>query len=391
MKVAARAHVPPFAVMEIIAAANARRAVGQHVLNLAAGEPATGASDVVRERAIDMLRTEGGLGYTEALGSPPLRAAIAEHYRDWYGLSLDPRSVAVTTGSSGGFTLAFLTSFDAGDRVALARPGYPAYRNILFALGCRVVDLACGAQTRFQPTVQMLAAAHARAPLEGLVLASPANPTGTMVHTAELEAIAQWCAEHGVRLVADEIYHGITYTPTQVPTAARFRGSGAIVVNSFSKFWAMTGWRLGWLILPDDLVSPVDALAGNLSLCPPTLAQHAGIAALCPEGMAEASRNVTDHAAARDLLLARLPELGWTRVAPADGAFYVYADVSSGGLDSVTWCARLLEEAGVALTPGTDFDPVDGHRFVRLSFAAGIDVVRVAVDRIIAWQASAAR
>jgi len=386
MKVAARAHVPPFAVMEIIAAANARRAAGQQVLNLAAGEPATGASRVVRERAIEMLRTGGGLGYTEALGVPALRAALAAHYWDWYQVALDPGSVAVTTGSSGGFALAFLAAFDTGDRVALTRPGYPAYRNILSALGCRVVDLACGPQSRFQPTVEMLADAHAHAPLEGLVIASPANPTGTMVDAAELAAIADWCAANGVRLVSDEIYHGITYTEANVPTAAHFRGSGAIVVSSFSKYWAMTGWRLGWMILPDDLVAPVDALAGNFSLCPPTLAQHAGIAALSPAGMAAARQDVAGFAASRDLLLARMPELGWTDVAPADGAFYLYADVSASGIDSVTWCARLLDEAGVALTPGTDFDPVDGHRTVRLSFAAGIDVVRDAVDRIIAWQ-----
>jgi aspartate/methionine/tyrosine aminotransferase len=386
MKVAARAHVPPFAVMEIIAAANARRAVGQHVLNLAAGEPAAGASPVVRQRAIELLEGGGGLGYTEALGVPALRAAIAAHYRDWYDLGLEQGSVAVTTGSSGGFTLAFLAAFDAGDRVALARPGYPAYRNILTALGCQVVELPCGPQTRFQPTVEMLAAAHAQQPLEGLVLASPANPTGTMVDGAELAGIARWCAANGVRLVSDEIYHGITYTGAQVPTAARFLDSGAIVVNSFSKYWAMTGWRLGWLILPDDLVAPVDALAGNFSLCPPTLAQHAGIAALSPLGMAVARQNVTSYAAARDLLLERLPELGWTRVAPADGAFYLYADVSASGLDSVTWCARLLDEAGVALTPGTDFDPIDGHRSVRLSFASPVDEVREAVDRIITWQ-----
>jgi aspartate/methionine/tyrosine aminotransferase len=386
MKIADRADVPAFAVMEIIAAANARRAAGQKVLNLAAGEPATGASQVVRERAIEMLRTGGGLGYTEALGVPALRAAIAAHYRDRYGVPLDPGTVAVTTGSSGGFALAFLAAFDTGDRVALARPGYPAYRNILSALGCQVVDLACGPQTRFQPAVEMLADAHAHAPLEGLVIASPANPTGTMVDAAELAAIADWCAANGVRLVSDEIYHGITYTDANVPTAAHFRGSGAIVVSSFSKYWAMTGWRLGWMILPDDLVTPVDALAGNFSLCPPTLAQHAGIAALSPAGMAAARQDVVGFTASRDLLLARMPELGWTDVAPADGAFYLYADVSASGLDSITWCARLLDEAGVALTPGTDFDPVDGHRTVRLSFAAGIDVVRDAVDRIIAWQ-----
>jgi aspartate/methionine/tyrosine aminotransferase len=386
MKVAARAQVPPFAVMEIIAAANARRAVGQDVLNLAAGEPAAGASPVVRRRAIDLLDAGGGLGYTEALGMPALRAAIAAHYADWYGLALEPGSVAVTTGSSGGFALAFLAAFDVGDRVALARPGYPAYRNILTALGCRVVDLPCGPETRYQPTVGMLAAAHALEPLDGLVLASPANPTGTMVGPDELTDIARWCAAHGVRLVSDEIYHGITYTDAQAPTAAGFRDAGAIVVNSFSKFWAMTGWRLGWLVLPEELVAPVGALAGNFSLCPPTLAQHAGIAALSPEGMAAARQNVAGYAATRELLLARLPELGWTNLAPVDGAFYLYAEVSASGIDSVTWCARLLDEAGVALTPGTDFDPVDGHRFVRLSFASPVEVVSEALDRIISWQ-----
>ena len=386
MKVATRAHVPPFAVMEIIAAANARRAAGQDVLNLAAGEPSAGASAVVRRLAIDVLDSGGGLGYTEALGMPALRAAIAAHYANWYDLPLESGSVAVTTGSSGGFTLAFLAAFDVGDRVALARPGYPAYRNILTALGCHVVDLPCGPETRYQPTVEMLAAAHAHEPLEGLVLASPANPTGTMVDPDQLADIARWCAARGVRLVSDEIYHGITYTAAEVPTAARFCDSGALVVNSFSKFWAMTGWRLGWLVLPEDLVAPVGALAGNFSLCPPTLAQHAGIAALSPEGMAAARQNVTGYAATRELLLARLPELGWTNVAPADGAFYLYADVSASGIDSVTWCARLLDEAGVALTPGTDFDPVDGHRCVRLSFASPVELVSEALDRIITWQ-----
>lgn len=390
MKVATRSHVPPFAVMELIATANARRAVGQDVLNLAAGEPAAGASQVVRQHAIDLLGAEGGLGYTEALGVPELRAAISGHYHDWYDVTIEPGNVAVTTGSSGGFTMAFLAAFDVGDRVALTRPGYPAYRNILTALGCEIVELPCGPQTRFRLSVEMLAAAHARQPLEGLVLASPANPTGTMVTAAELAGIGKWCAAHGVRLISDEIYHGITYSGAQAPTAAGLLDSGAIVVNSFSKYWAMTGWRLGWLVLPDDLVGPLAALAGNFSLCPPTLAQHAGIAALSPAGMAAAHRTVTSYAATRDLLLARLPELGWASVAPPDGAFYLYADVSASGLDSVAWCSRLLDEAGVALTPGTDFDPVDGHRFVRLSFASTVDVVSEAVERIIAWQDSLA-
>ncbi|WP_426593918.1 pyridoxal phosphate-dependent aminotransferase [Cellulomonas sp. McL0617] len=385
MKVAARAHVPPFAVMEILAAANARRAAGENILNLCAGEPSTGASDVVRQRAIDLL-TAGDLGYTEALGAPGLRAAIAQHYRDWYDVDVDPGRIAVTTGSSGGFVLAFLAAFDVGDRVALGVPGYPAYANILAALGCEVVSLPCGPSTRYQPTVAQLEALTE--PLDGLVVASPANPTGTMIDPAELAALADWCGAHGVRLVSDEIYHGITYDDSTPPTAASYLDRGAVVVNSFSKYWAMTGWRLGWLVLPDDLVTAVDALAGNVALCPPALAQHAGVAAFSPAGYAAARSNVSRYAESRSLLLERLPALGWTRVAPADGAFYLYADVSGSGLDSVTWCARLLDEAGVALTPGTDFDPVDGQRWVRLSFASSVDVVRDAVDRIVAWQAT---
>lgn len=385
MKVSSRSHVPPFAVMEILAAANARRAAGEHVINLCAGEPSTGASDVVRKRAVELL-TAGDLGYTEALGAPGLRAAIAEHYGRWYGIDVDPGRIAVTTGSSGGFLLAFLAAFDVGDRVALAVPGYPAYANILAALGCEVVTLPCGPETRYQPTVAQLEALDP--PVEGLVVASPANPTGTMIEPDELADLAAWCGAHGVRLVSDEIYHGITYgSAPGTATAAHHLGTGAIVVNSFSKYWAMTGWRLGWLVLPDDLVAPVDALAGNVALCPPALAQHAGVAAFSDDGLEAARANVSRYALARALLLDRLPELGWSRVAPADGAFYLYADVSASGLDSRVWCARLLDEAGVALTPGTDFDPVDGHRWVRLSFATSVDVVGEAVDRIVAWQA----
>ncbi|KRD43461.1 aspartate aminotransferase [Cellulomonas sp. Root930] len=383
MKVAARAHVPPFAVMEILAAANARRAAGEDVLNLCAGEPSTGASEVVRQRAIDLL-TSGDLGYTESLGAPALRAAIAQHYRDTYDVDVAPGRVAVTTGSSGGFVLAFLAAFDVGDRVALAVPGYPAYANILAALGCEVVVIPCGPETRYQPTVAQLEALYP--PVEGLVIASPANPTGTMIDPDELAAIADWCAGSGVRLISDEIYHGITYGSEATATAARYLGRGAVVVNSFSKYWAMTGWRLGWLVLPDDLITTVDALAGNVALCPPALAQHAGVAAFSPAGYAAARDNVERYAAARAHLLDRLPELGWARIAPADGAFYLYGDISASGLDSITWCARLLDEAGVALTPGTDFDPVDGHHWVRLSFASSVDVVRQAVDRIVAWQ-----
>ncbi|KRC39981.1 aminotransferase class I/II-fold pyridoxal phosphate-dependent enzyme [Oerskovia sp. Root22] len=395
MKVSRRSHVPPFAVMEVLAAANARRDAGESVLNLCAGEPATGASDVVRRRAIDLLES-GDLGYTEAMGVPALRQAIADHYERTYGVVVDPARVAVTTGSSGGFMLAFLAAFDAGDRVALARPGYPAYRNILAALGCEVVELDCGPETRYQPTVSQLMEAYYEGGLDGLVIASPANPTGTMIPPTELAALSAWCTDHDVRLVSDEIYHGIVYADPASPagetaTAAQYLDDGAVVVNSFSKYWAMTGWRLGWLLLPEDLVGAVDALAGNIALSPPALAQHAGVAAFSPEGYAAAAENVARYADSRALVLDRLDDLGWDPVAPADGAFYVYANVAASGLDSVTWCERLLADTGVALTPGTDFDGVRGGEWVRLSFAAAPEVVAEAVDRIVAWRAAGYR
>jgi len=385
VKVATRSAVPPFAVMEILAAANVRRARGEDVLVLCAGEPAAGAPAAVRQRAAAVLAA-GDLGYTEATGIPPLRAALAAHYTATYDVPVPAEAIALTTGSSGAFLLAFLAAFDAGDRVALARPGYPAYANILTALGCEVVDLPCGPDQRYQPTPAQLEALTE--PLDGLVLASPANPTGTMVAPDELAALAAWCTDHGVRLISDENYHGITYGAEATATAAAYRDGGAVVVSSFSKFWGMTGWRLGWLVLPDDLVDPVAALAGNLALCPPALAQHAALAALDEDGMAAARAAVDGYAACRSLLLEALPRLGWDPVAPADGAFYLYGAVARFGLDSVTYCARLLDEAGVALTPGTDFDPVGGADWVRLSFAAPVATVRAAVDRIVAWQAT---
>ncbi|MBT8227149.1 MAG: aminotransferase class I/II-fold pyridoxal phosphate-dependent enzyme [Dactylosporangium sp.] len=402
MKVSQRSLVPPFTVMEIIAAANARRAAGHRVLNLCMGEPSAGTPAAVRELAKALLDTHP-LGYTEAIGTPQLRAAIAAHYHRWYGVEVDPGQVAVTTGSSGAFLLAFLAAFEPGDRVAVARPGYPAYRNILSSLGCEVVELDCGPQTRYRPTVEQLAALHA--PVAGLVLAGPANPTGTLVDPATLRSLVDWCTDRGVRLISDEIYHGITYPqgtgfeastpgtdpaggsgPAGAPTAAGRREGAAIVVSSFSKYWAMTGWRLGWMVLPDDLVAPVDALAGNLALCPPALAQHAAVAAFGDAAYAEARANVEQYAQSRRLVLDRMPDLGWARAAPAQGAFYVYADISPTGLDSVTWCARLLDEAGVAMTPGTDFDRVAGHDWVRLSFAAGPRVVAEALERTADWQ-----
>ena len=385
-----RSTVPPFAVMGILQRVARLRASGREVISLCAGEPSQGAPSDVRRRAIEILTDRTPLGYSETFGILPLRAAIAGHYRRWYGIDLDPAQVAATTGSSGGFLLAFLAAFDAGDRVALARPGYPAYRNILSSLGCEVVELDCGPGERFQPTRELLDRAHADRPLAGLVLASPANPTGTMVDAEQLAALTAWCRDRGVRLISDEIYHGITYTGSVGASACRFDPS-AIVVSSFSKYWGMTGWRLGWAIVPTDLVAAFDALAGNFALCPPVPAQHAAVMAFTEASYQEADAAVAEFADARRLVLDAVPELGWTDIAPADGAFYVYANLGTAlgrYPDSVAWCSALLEREGVAVTPGPDFDHRNGGQAVRLSLAAGPEAVAAALGRIVAFSRS---
>ncbi len=384
-----RGAVPPFAVMSILQRVAELRAAGRDVVSLCAGEPSAGAPTDVRTRMSSLMAGDVPLGYTETFGIRALREALAGHYARWYGLDVDPDAVAVTTGSSGAFTLAFLAAFDAGDRVALARPGYPAYRNILTALGCEVVELDCGPEQRYQPDVASLAAAHARAPLAGLVLASPANPTGTMVSGPQLAALTRWCRSHGVRLVSDEIYHGITASG-EVGSCAWDTDPSALVVSSFSKFWGMTGWRLGWCLVPPDLRPAFDALAGNFALCAPVPAQHAAVAAFSERSYTEAAAAGRTFDAARSVLLGALPTLGWGAVAPADGAFYVYAELGAAlgaHVDSVAWCAALLEEQGVALTPGTDFDTVRGGSAVRVSLAAGPAAVAEAVARIHRFQA----
>jgi aspartate/methionine/tyrosine aminotransferase len=391
-----RSAVPAFEVMAVLERIDRLRAAGREVVSLCAGEPSGGAPTDVRERAARLHAEGGDLGYTPALGRPDLRAAVAGHYHRWYGVDVDPASVAITTGASGAFVLLFLAAFEAGDRVAVTRPGYPAYGNVLHALGVEVVDVPVGPGSGFQPTVEQLdALASGGGRLHGLVLASPANPTGSMVDAAQLAALAGWCRDHGARLVSDEIYHGITY-PSD-PSAPGARGAtaaglddAACVVSSFSKYWGMTGWRLGWSLVPEDLRAAVDALAGNVALCPPTPAQLAALGAFTDRSYAEADANVAALASTRALLLGSLDRLGWGPVAPADGAFYLWADIGrqlGPHIDSVAWCRALLDEAGVAVVPGTDMDRVEGGRWVRASFAAGPEVVAAAVDRIVAWQA----
>jgi aspartate/methionine/tyrosine aminotransferase len=382
LSVARRAAVPPFHVMDLLAAANARQRSHGDLLNLVAGQPSTPAPVPVREAAKRAL-DEHLLGYTEALGIPELRAAICGHHERLHGLAVDPADVVVTTGSSGGFLLAFLAAFEAGDRVAIARPGYPCYRNVLTALGCEVVELPTGPESRFQPTVEMLEAVDG--PLHGLVVASPANPTGTMLLPDELASLASWCESHAVQLVSDEIYHGIEYAAPALHSSAWETSREAIVFSSFSKYFSMTGWRIGWMLVPERLRRPVDVLTGNFTICPPVLSQYAAVAAFEEASYAECDAHVARYAENRRLLLDGLPRLGIDRLAPADGAFYVYADVGHLTDDSMAFCHRLLAETGIATAPGVDFDTAVGSRFVRLSFAGAPTQIAEALQRLEGW------
>ncbi|MEI2711736.1 MAG: aminotransferase class I/II-fold pyridoxal phosphate-dependent enzyme [Nocardioides sp.] len=382
-EIASRANIAPFHVMDLLAAAERRQASHGDLVNLVAGQPSTGAPAAVRAEAVRLLQSDDALGYTVADGISPLREAIAAHHRRLHDIDVDPQDVVVTTGSSGGFLLAFLAAFEAGDRVAMARPGYPCYRNVLSALGCEVVEIETGPENRFQPTVERLAAIPR---LKGVVVASPANPTGTMLLPEELAAIARWCEENGVQLISDEIYHGIEYAPldggTSMSRSAWETSREAIVFSSFSKFFSMTGWRIGWMLVPPRLRRAVDILTGNFTICPPALAQHAAIAAFSEESYAECEAHVTRYADNRRLLLEGLPALGVERLAPADGAFYVYADVGHLTQDSLGFCLDVLDRTGVAMAPGIDFDTVDGGRFVRLAFAGSQAAIREGLTRL---------
>jgi aspartate/methionine/tyrosine aminotransferase len=382
--VARRAGIPPFYVMDVWLAAAERQRTHGDLVNLSAGQPSAGAPAPVLAAARQVLAT-GHLGYTVALGIPELRAAIAGSYAEKYGLAVDVDDVVLTTGSSGGFLLAFLACFDVGDRVAIASPGYPCYRNILAALGCEVVEIECGPQTRFQPTVAMLEALDP--PVKGVIVASPANPTGTVIAPAELAAIATWCDANGVRLISDEVYHGLVYPGAPATSCAWQTSRNAVVANSFSKYFAMTGWRLGWLLVPAELRRAVDCLTGNFTICPPVLPQYAAVAAFTPESVAEAEGHLQHYAANRETLIAGLRTLGITRVAPPDGAFYVYADMSEFTADSLRFCERLLADTGLAIAPGVDFDTVAGDSFVRLSFAGPTADIDEALRRLGPWLA----
>ncbi|MBM3532065.1 MAG: pyridoxal phosphate-dependent aminotransferase [Alphaproteobacteria bacterium] len=376
-RIARRAGIPPFIVMDVLRAANKRAATGADVLHLEVGQPSTGAPVLVVEAARAALGRDV-LGYTDALGIPPLRQAISRHYHERYGVDVDAARIVVTTGSSGAFILSFLAAFDQGARVAVTAPGYPAYRNILSALGIEVVEIEVGDATRYQPTPALLDKAGR---LDGLIVASPANPTGTMLTAEDLKVLADHCARRDIRLVSDEIYHGITYR--EPATTALALTERAVVINSFSKYFSMTGWRLGWMVLPEELIRPVECLAQNLFISPPSLSQVAAVAVFgCRD---ELEANVRRYAANRAVLLESLPKAGLDRFAPPDGAFYLYVDIGHVTNDSADFCKRVLAEIGVAITPGIDFDPSRGSRTLRISFAGSTETMAEAARRLGAW------
>jgi aspartate/methionine/tyrosine aminotransferase len=375
-----RSNVPPFMVMDVVAAAARLEALGRRIIHMEVGQPAAGAPATAIAAARDAL---GGtrLGYTETLGTDTLRRRIALAYGEWHGIDLDPGRIAVTTGSSAGFILAFLAAFNAGDRVAIAVPGYPPYRHILSALGCEPVAIETNAATRWALTADALLAAHRNKPLGGVIVASPANPSGTMMTAAALTDLIHCAEEAGITVISDEIYHGLDYAFV-AESAARI-ASDVIIINSFSKYFCMTGWRIGWMVVPQSLLRAVERLQQNLAISVPTLSQIAAEAAF--EGRPELETVRRGYEENRRILLDGLPRVGLDRFLPADGAFYLYADISRFSTDSFAFARSMLEEAGVAATPGVDFDPRRGQNFLRLSYAGSAADMREALERIGRW------
>lgn len=375
-------HIDPFYVMEVVASAEEREQSGSAVFHLEVGQPATGAPHGALQAAHRAIDTNV-LGYTSSRGIPELSPAIAGHLGDWYDIDVDPARIAITSGASGAFVLALLAAFEPGARVAVASPGYPCYRNMLLALHMEPVRLAVDATSRFQPTVDHLEEALSGGALDGLIVASPSNPTGTVLSREQLAELAVWCQENDVRLISDEIYHGITYGDVRAETAAALSDS-AIVINSFSKFFSMTGWRIGWALLPEELVVPFDRLAQNLVICPAALSQRVALTAL--ECTDELGAHVARYAENRQILLDGLPRAGMDDLAPADGAFYIWARTDHLAADSKALASAWLREFGVAATPGVDFDTERGHRYMRFSFCGTPETMRGAMAALEKWR-----
>ena len=373
-----RGAMPPFIVMDVMRDAAALEAQGRSIVHLEVGQPSTGMPQGAARAVLPRIGREP-LGYTVADGIRALRERISAHYADTYGARVAPERIVVTPGSSSAFSLAFLAAFDVGARVVVAAPGYPSYRHILKTYGIDVELVPVTAATRFNISVEHLRAMAS--PPDGVMVASPANPTGSMIEPAAFRELVDHCHGHGIRLISDEIYHGITYG-MEAATAAG-RSASAIVINSFSKFFSMTGWRVGWMIVPDDLHRSVECLAQNLFISAPAVAQHAALAAF--DCLDELRAHVAVYARNRAMLLDCLPGLGLPDFSPPDGAFYLYVNVSHLGLDSPDVCRHLLHDAGVAVTPGLDFDPIEGRHWMRISYAVAEAEVAEGLHRIGAW------
>ncbi len=370
--------VEPFHAMDVFAAAGRARQAGVDVISLAVGQPADPAPTAVREAAMAKA-AEGRVSYTNALGLDMLRQAIADHYRDFYGVTIAASRVAVTSGSSAGFNLAFLALFDHGDRVAITRPGYPAYRNILAVLGLEVEEISTAEMGYL--TADSLREAHARKPLKGLLFASPANPTGASMPDDALQEIVEVAAELGIALISDEIYHRLNYSRPDV-TAAAF-SDDVVIINSFSKYYCMTGWRIGWMILPERLVRPVERLAQSLYISASEISQIAAAQAFhCSE---ELDVIRLRYQQSRELMMDALPRLGLPLLAPMDGAFYAYCGISAYSEDSQAFARTMLDETGVAASTGIDFDPIEGHKSLRFSYCEKPERVAEAMERLKDW------
>lgn len=378
MRQSQRGQVDPFIVMDVMEAASRAEAQGRRIVHMEVGQPSTPAP----RAALDALgqALSQPLGYTIPLGMPELRAAIAGLYRRWYGIDLDPARVVVTPGSSGAFVLAFSALFDAGDRVAVGEPGYPSYRQILRAMSVQPVGMQTRAENRYQPVPEDIPG-----DVQGVMIASPGNPSGTMLDRDALAALVARTQEIGAALVSDEIYHGLDYGAR--PVSALELTDDVVVINSFSKYFSMTGWRVGWMVVPPDMVRTIGRLAANMFICAPHASQVAALAALSPEADAEAQANLAVYAHNRQLMLERLPAMGFDRIAPPDGAFYIYADVSALTDDSRALAAEILDRAGVAVTPGLDFDPIRGAGTLRLSYAQSTAEITEGLDRLAAFMA----
>ena len=374
-----RSEIPSFMVMDVMSAAAKAEAEGRHIIHMEVGQPGTPAPEAARAALAANLNSEK-LGYTLALGMPELRQRIAELYGEWYDVDLPANRIVVTNGSSAAFILAFLTLFEAGDTVALPSPGYPCYRHILSALGQKSRLLETGPATRWMPTLEQLEQCSSE--IAGALIASPNNPTGTMLEPDRLSAIAQFCNEQDIWFISDEIYHGLTFgQPAE--TALRY-SDNAVIINSFSKYFSMTGWRVGWMVVPEALVANAERLAQNLFICAPAPSQLAALAAF--EGKDELDRNRAVYAANRELLLTELPRVGFPEIVPADGAFYIYADVSAHTNNSLEFTSQMLAETGIAATSGVDFDEARGNRFLRFSYSGTTADMKEAISRLEAWQ-----